>query len=314
MAQQDQSELEAAEWLAALDAGMADRAAFERWRREPLHALAFIRVEQVWRDLDTLRAPAIAPEAAAPAGQTTPSADGTSRRQMLWAAGLVGLVCASGGLVATRARANVLETAVGERRRFYIDRHICVDLNTASRLTWRAGRSGNELTLDRGELFVTLSPGAGACTLRAASQSFDMQSGQFDVRLREAGRVDLVALGGQARLAPAGGRSLVVSRGRRLRLGPGSPQEQAMSDGELRSLDAWKHGELLLHGEPLTIALAEYNRYLPEPMVLADETLGGVRLGGRFLTDDPAQFLDALRVNFAIRAERRDGTIRLSRA
>ena len=56
VSRQDRIDAEAADWLAAIECGTADRQAFEQWRSaDPAHALAFIRVSQVSGELDSLR-------------------------------------------------------------------------------------------------------------------------------------------------------------------------------------------------------------------------------------------------------------------
>ena len=48
-------------------------------------------------------------------------------------------------------------------------------------------------------------------------------------------------------------------------------------------------------------------------MVLGDPAIGTVRLGGRFLTSDPGDFIEALRRNFAIEATYESRRIVLAR-
>ena len=85
------------------------------------------------------------------------------------------------------------------------------------------------------------------------------------------------------------------------------------SDTEIRALSAWQEGELLFDGEPLSVAVTEFNRYLPTPMLLERPEIGTVRLGGRFLTNDPTEFLKSLRLNFGIQARLGHGKIELYR-
>jgi transmembrane sensor len=60
-------------------------------------------------------------------------------------------------------------------------------------------------------------------------------------------------------------------------------------------------------------AVAEFNRYLPDKIVLQDTGLAPTRLGGEFLIDDPDSFLTALHESFAIDHRRQDGRILLFR-
>ncbi|NWO67915.1 hypothetical protein, partial [Escherichia coli] len=86
----------------------------------------FIRISQAWRQLDRLpRNPAPPQEEAIEAPDEDAPAMPT-RRRALAAAGLAGLAVTGGTIFAVQsAAAQVVETAVGERRRFYVDEKAC---------------------------------------------------------------------------------------------------------------------------------------------------------------------------------------------
>jgi transmembrane sensor len=309
-------EQEAADWLAALDTGQADLAAFEEWRaRDTAHAVAFIRVEQAWRRLDRLAEAHVA-VATVPGSVVHPPQPVLPRRRALVAAAGAAVAVAGGGLVMTaRAAAHTVETAVGERRRFYIADRTCLDLNTASRLRWWKTGDGTEVSLLRGEVSLDLSAGAQPCTLDVGRARLRIEQGHFIARLRGEDAIDVVAIAGHVRLLPLRGQSRAASFPERVKLVVTADAATAhpISDAEIQALSAWQEGELLFDGEPLATAIEEFNRYLPTPMTLETPEIGRVRLGGRFLTNDPAEFLKALRVNFGIRAQSRAGKILLFR-
>ncbi|MEP9359941.1 DUF4880 domain-containing protein [Sphingomonas sp. KR3-1] len=313
----DRIEQEAAEWLAALDCGQADRAAFEAWRAaDPAHAIAFIRLDQTWRQLDRLGRAAPAPAAPDPVEpEALPAAPG--RRRALKIAGLAGLAAAGAGAFAIQqAAAHVVETAVGERRRFYVDEKACFDLNTASRLRWWHSDDGIQVELERGQLSLDLAAGSPTCTVRAGPAAFRFGTGNFDLRLVSHGVADVVAIRGVAHLlARHGGTGEVrLERQQGLTVSEsGAAHPRRIADDAVRALSAWREGELIFNGETLAEAVAEYNRYLRTPIVLADAEIGKLRLGGRFLTSDPAEFLEAARTNFGLRAEIRPDQLLLHR-
>ncbi|WP_404713764.1 FecR family protein [Sphingomonas sp. MMS24-J13] len=297
-------EQEAADWLAALDTGQADKATFDAWRAaDPAHLIAFIRVESAWRKLDRLRH---APDAAAmPTPVEDPRRILSRRRAMAVAAtAAAALTTGSGLFVATRTAAQTVETAVGERRRFYVAEHVCLDLNTASRLRWWITKGAFEIELQCGELSLDLGPGAPRCTLDAGQVRLWIDHGRCIARLRPGEAVDVVALTGAVHLMPGRGaaHSLIVPERAKLSVLADATTIHALSDHEIQAATAWQEGELLLDGEPLSIAVAEFNRYLPTPIVLETPEIGRLRLGGRFLTNDPTEFLKALRINFGIHA------------
>lgn len=309
----DRIDEEAADWLAALETGRADPTAFEAWRaRDPLHAIAALRLAHAWQRLDRL--------GAAPPAATTPAPSRRPpllrRRALVAGAGAAFALAAGGGLlVATQAAAQTVETAVGERRRLYITPRICLDLNTASRLQWWRARDAIEVRLLRGEVSLDLAPGAPPCTLDIASTRLRIDRGHVLARLRSTEAIDVVAVTGALRLLSGrstAGATTIAERAK-LVVRPGGIATRAVSETELRTLSAWQEGELLFDGEPLSVAIAEFNRYLPTPIVLTQPDIGGVRLGGRFLTNDPAEFLKALRLNFGIQARSSPGKIELYR-
>ncbi|MEJ2411105.1 MAG: DUF4880 domain-containing protein [Novosphingobium sp.] len=301
-------EQEAAEWLAALDSGRADRAAFEAWRAaDPAHAVAFVRADRTWRQLDRLSRIAALPgvDSAEESGESEQSAR-PGRRSFIQAAGLGALVVGSGTIFAVQqAAAHVVETAVGERRRLYIDEKTCLNLNTATRVRWWRGGKGFEITLERGQASFDLARGARLCTVRAGPLEMTLGAGAFDVLLLSPEKVNVVAIHGDARLLTGlGGGAVKLHRREQLAVSDkGIATPVTISDDAVQVRSAWREGELIFEGQTLTQAVAEYNRYLRKPMALADPKLGSLRLGGRFPTDDPTEFLDALRANFGLRVE-----------
>lgn len=309
-------EQEAADWLAALDTGQADLAAFEAWRaRDSAHVVAFIRVEQAWRRLDRLAEVHVAAAMSAAPVAPPPQAVPPRRRALVAAAGAAVAVAGGGLLMSTRATAHIVETAVGERRRFYIADRTCLDLNTASRLRWWKTGDTTEVNLLRGEVSLDLSAGALPCTLDVGRARLRIEQGHVIARLRGEDASDVVALAGRVRLLPSRGQSHdgFVPERIKLVVTADTTTTHPMSDAEVQALSAWQEGELLFDGEPLAAAVTEFNRYLPTPMILEQPEIGRLRLGGRFLTNDPTEFLKALRVNFGIRSQPREGKILLYR-
>jgi transmembrane sensor len=67
-----------------------------------------------------------------------------------------------------------------------------------------------------------------------------------------------------------------------------------------------------LDGESVTQAVDEFNRYRGQPMVIGDQRLAPLRIGGRFRIDESQQFLAALEQSLPIRAVRNsDGSVLL---
>lgn len=292
----------AAAWLVALDAGTADRAAFDRWRDADVrHAIAFAEVAATWRALDGVRA--IRPlQHAAPAARAAPSRHRLSRRMVLRGAIGTGVAAVAGGGFAYSAYArNRAETGVGERRMIRIDDRLIVDLNTDSILYWRTKGDQATLWLDRGEAAIDCRGDTTPVTLRTPSGSFALDGGSFNARLGRA-NCALTVLDGRAT-----GNGRTARSGERLSLMPGAARVDPGDDAAIDRVRGWRQGVLVLDGDRLDAALAEYNRYLRHRIAIGDPALAGLRLGGRFSTSDVSEFLSAMHASFGIVA-RRDAT------
>ena len=298
---------EAAAWLAALDAGSADVAAFEAWREADIrHAVAFVEVAGTWRDMDALRIAQGDMHRDVVAEPVV--AERPGRRNILRAAASVAVVVVAGGGFAYRATArDMATTAVGQRKTVAAAPGLSLDLNTDSRVYWKDG-TPTRVWLERGEIAVRLGR-AHRLELSTPGGRFRLEPGAYNARLRGAG----------CELAVLAGGGMFESAARRIGAG-----DVALANGgqltlrdvaDLGPVTAWQHDTLVLNGQSLDYALAEMNRYLPGKIVIGDPDLSRLRLGGTFATTDPGEFLRALRTSFGVRATTSaNGGIVLTRA
>jgi transmembrane sensor len=297
---------EAAQWLARADLGTLDEAAFERWRAaDPRHALAFIRVASAAR------------QTAQAAGQNS-SAGAASRgasvsRRSAIAAGLAALSLGGGGLLASRSYARTrASTPVGTTRGLDLPGAGVVTLNTDSAASWRRDGQGLRLWLERGEIALDLVERAVPVHVSGEQGGALLLPGRYNARLRE-GLLDLTILRGEARIdQPRLGSDAVVRGPHALLLAPGQTLVRDVSTQDLEALAAWRTGEILFVDQSLAGAVQEYNRHLVRKIVIADPALGGLRIGGRFVADDPRAFLRALQITQGVEVTSSGQTILLS--
>ncbi|WP_333605280.1 FecR family protein [Novosphingobium sp.] len=83
--------------------------------------------------------------------------------------------------------------------------------------------------------------------------------------------------------------------------------------GQVDLSTSWRQGQVSFDDEPLPLAVERMNRYLPEPLEVADTGAASVRVTGVFEDNDPAGFIDALRQLSGVRAQRQGGRILLSK-
>ncbi len=294
---------QAAMWLVRLDAGTADEQEFEAWRAaDPAHAAAFARmaavdeaVDDAYRDIRPVR-------------KSETSVRTVSRRNLLRVAVAFGAVSAVGigGWAAIGLRASA-QTRVGQRKRVVLPGGAMMELNTDSRASWRQSGQGLQVWLERGEIGLSVDSPVTSVRLFAGGQNVQIQRGDFNARLRD-GALELVVVGGECRLettsAVAGGaRGFPVSAGQGILTAGTSIEPRALSSSEIEFATGWRNGELILNGQTLGAVVEEYNRYLDHKIVVADPDLMSLRLGGRFTSTDPADFLKALQSSFGVKVQ-----------
>lgn len=292
----------AAGWLAALDAGTADRDAFEAWRGADVrHAVAFAEVAQTWQDMNDLRLVPCGAGDVAPTHAFAPiETQKPDRRRVLRAAVALGTIAVAGGGFVMRAAArNKVDTAVGGRRTVSDDPAFTIDLNTDTSIYWKEG-TPLRLWLERGEIAIRLGA-ANRLNLMTPGGTFHLEPGTYNARLRGAS-CELAVLAGQGGLGDGGrifapGEVALATAGQ-ASLRPGG----ADLPTDLGRITAWQHDTLVLNGESLDYALAEMNRYRLQKIVIGDPALSRLRIGGTFATTNAREFLEALQTSFSVKA------------
>ncbi len=291
---------QASEWLARLDAGRADPAEFEAWRdADPRRAAAFAEVAAAWSKLDALRD-------AEPRRRPAPGLNPTRRA---WLGGGMALAAGLAG-AAYLGRDRFLRertvTGVGERRTLALPDGSSVELNTDTEVLWRFDKEHRRLWLERGEVALTIAQDALRPFELFTKQGLArLASGQFNARLRPAG-LDLIVLAGRAAIKTAAGEAQAVVESatdarQALAVTTAGVAVAAAPEDLVQNVQAWRRGEIVFEGQRLADAVEEYNRYLTRKLIIEDPKVGALRLGGRFLTDNPETFLDALRTTFGLR-------------
>ena len=230
----------------------------------------------------------------------------------------------------SEGRSEIIEAAVGEHTSTTLPDGSSIALNAASRMTVRFSKTERQVRLDRGEALFDVHPDAARPfivqtdfgRLRVTGTSFlvrvDADSARATV-LRGAveGRSSRHDLG--SRIWRTGSVVLtapvVAHAGEELYFTPASVTVASISTGESDRRLAWRTGMLAFNGETLLQATAEVTRQTGLTFEFADPALGQLRIGGYIKADDPVAFLQLLRDNFGIVADRPTARrARLSRA
>jgi len=308
---------QAAEWLVRFDAGRGDPEAFEQWRNaDPRHAAVFAQIAATWQKTAELRTgnvdlqadTALAEEPAAVSAGGEPW---LSRRSAMTALAGAAVVATGAGALLWDRRAYA-ETGVGERRTVRLPDGSRAELNTDSRIAWQLGNR-LEFWLDRGEAAIVVAQASRRAVIaRLASLRAELLDGRYNLRLQGEAPT-LVTFAGRARVTDGRGVVTTVMPGHALTDEGAGLGDTALSPAQLDRAGAWQRGEIIFDGMTLARALAEFNRYLPTRLELADPSIATLRLGGRFNTDDPQAFLQALHDGFGIGSRAGEGRILLFR-
>ncbi len=286
----------AALWFAKLDAGSADLADFEAWRAAPRHAAAFARIAATDLALDRVNGLALQDDP-----DLKPSRR-MSRRDLLSAAAFIALALIAGGVWLSSASRATAATPVGGRKTVTLPDGGTIDLNTDTKVSWKFDGASRRIWLERGEANVSVPTDLRPCSIFAGDTAVEFNGGSINARLRNRA-VAISVLKGDCSVGPKDARGEQVTRvaaNEAVVSGAGVTRVYPLSDDNIQAISAWQRDELIFNGETLGTAVDEYNRYLANKLEIADPALSGIRLGGRFKTNDPQAFLDALHTSFGV--------------
>ncbi len=299
---------EAADWHARMDCGTGDLTDFEAWRSaDPRNAAAFARMLGAAAEISRLK----------PALRQRSRSAATDRRRFIQAAvASAGALCLGGGAFAIlRGNRVSASTGIGDYQRVVLAGGGQLDINTDTSVQWRMDDGERTVWLKKGEIALSVPPSSIPMCLYAGGQRVVFDGGSVNARLRN-GALDLLVLDGAARVRPSTstGDAVTVRAGEAVLAGDTIARTRVMSANDIEFVSAWQQRQVYFNGETLGAAVEEYNRYLPKKISIGDPSIQGIRLGGRFNTHDPADFLASLHDGFAINAIRTaDGSIVLTR-
>jgi transmembrane sensor len=315
---------EAAVWTWRLDSGAvaaADRQAFEAWlRQDPRHRRAMEEMSKVWNAMDGL-AEVKRGEKIATFADAEKRAD-VRKRYPWWfaAAAMLAVIFAGTIWLQKGSETQVLATAVGQQRNAVLADGSVVMLNTNTILETRLTRGVRQVYLRKGEAHFQVAHDRSRPFLVHAGDAVVRAVGtQFEVRLLSGQHVDVVVNEGRVEvqaaapgLAPAAAGGVPVSAATVRDLSAGQQLSTASADyavvpvtpAQLSSELAWRDGAIVFDGEALADAIAEIERYTDARIVISDPGIAGLRVGGRFRTDDVQGFFDGLQAALPVTIRR----------
>jgi transmembrane sensor len=306
----DRALREAATWLARQRVGRLDEAAFVKWRDgSPANALAFCRVVALWRtEVDAIERPVLSARRS-PIGLL-------SRRSVVRAGAVAGVAAMvmGGAFVAPAYAWHSATTGVGESRRILLSDGSAVELNTDSRVSWRFSSGERTFWLEQGEVCLNLRDGAVAM-VRGGASPIALSPGLFNLRKRRDalellivdGRADV--LGEHPRRAIAANRAAAQA----VSVSDRTVTARMADTDQVAVSTAWRDHAVLFQEVPLRNAVEDYNRYLSRKIVIADHDLADTLVGGRFESNDPTAFLEAIAIGLNVHVRTTDSGYFLTR-
>ncbi len=136
----------------------------------------------------------------------------------------------------------------------------------------------------------------------------------FNIRKRT-DVVELTVTHGLVSVTAANGHRAQVAAGKTTLIRPDIVATTELDATVLRQRVAWQDGYIELNDETLDQAVAEFNRYRDQPILIGDPRIASLAIAGRFGVHDSDAFVSALHASFAITAERTpDGVVVLRKA
>lgn len=307
---------EAAAWFARLradDVSERERVQFQHWLAASNdHREAYERLEVLWSRLGThAGTPEIAAALRASQVQRQSVNNGRNRaRRRVMACGaaaaLLLAVFAGSWMVwqGPQAIQRTYATGTGEQRTLVLEDGSRVTLDTDTRLSTAYSSNVRRLTLERGRAFFRVAKNPNRPFLVSTPDGVVRATGtQFEIYERD-GSVEITLVEGRVIVtsdsaANRHGIATTMQAGQRLLMGKGFP-EPILETAQTDITTAWLSGKLVFNDTPLPEAIAEFNRYASNKLVIADDTLKRMHVTGVFHTDDSRAFVDALHVSYGV--------------
>lgn len=315
---------EARAWVRRLRSGAAtrkDARELARWRAcGPGHAQAFERAKREWQAIGGVAQAhqRLFPAAAAPARAASHAAVAVDTRRR-W---LLGAGFASAGAAAVAAVVHPplalwpswselvadYRTGTGQQATVTLAGDVELMLNTQTSLAVQpagAAGGGERIRLIAGEATLRRGPGAPFVELVAGDTRIVPGVGNVAVwRQEERYRVSCIE-GRVEVMHPM--RTVALLEGEQIWCGATGVSPVAQVD--MAQTQAWRRGELVFRGTPLSEAIHEINRYRSGRVVLASDSLARHRLSGHFRIDALDEAIEQIEVLFGARATRWPGGI-----
>jgi transmembrane sensor len=327
----EQIEREASEWIARLNAddlSADDRARFEAWRsRHPLNARTY---EELSATLQRFVSAGPLVRAVSFAQSMNEAATGSSSHSNVpprryWAfaaaAAAVIVIAAIGWFSYDRlSPGTTFSTAVGEQASISLPDGSTLELNSNSLARVDYSKASRVIHLDRGEGFFKVAHDpqrpfwvvGGGSWVRAVGTAFNVYLRSIGVEVTvsegtvEVGSADALTGRAPSDEAIASAAASVLTAGQRADLHGTAIATRQLSAAEAQRSASWREGTVYFENQPLSEVIAELGRYTNLELIVKDEALRRLPVGGTFKAnpDGAEALLTMLEQGFGLQVNR----------
>jgi transmembrane sensor len=292
------AEAEASDWIARLnadDVSAEDRGQFDVWRAaQPLNARVYEELSATWNEF-------VAAGPMVRAASFAQSMNEATRVRTPWrrwtaAAAAVLVVVASGLYMQRLFPGTKYQTAVGEQATVSLPDGSTLQLNSNSLARVIYSDNARVIRLVRGEAFFKVAHNAnrpfwvvgGNSWVRAVGTAFNVYIRATGIRVTVSeGTVKVGSADALANRAPPesvvdSGPVAVLTVGQQADLGGTATATRSLSSAELARSVAWMDGTLYFERQPLGDVVDELSRYTTVRLIVDDEKLRQLSVGGTF--------------------------------
>lgn len=312
----DRIDQEASEWIARLnadDVSDVERKQFAAWRdAHPMHARSYDELMGTWQAFTA----AGSLVRAVSFGHSMNAATVPRSFQWRWVAAAAVLILGISlyWYTADRVPEQVLQTAIGERASISLSDGSTLELNSNTLARVSYSRRTRTIHLDRGEAYFKVKHDterpfwvmSGGSWVRAVGTEFDVYLRTRDLRVTVSEGAVKVGT------APVS----VISAGQQVDIGTSAAVMRELSATDLTRSAAWRTGTLYFENQPLGEVIDELSRYTSARMIVTDDTLRLLPVGGTFQANAQGAelLLSMLQDGLGVRLRRDKGSIYISRA
>jgi transmembrane sensor len=216
-------------------------------------------------------------------------------------------------------RTEKIAAVAGERRSFTLADGSHIDLNANTSVLVENGRNERRVRLDSGEAFFVVSKDKSRpFIVETPAGSVRVTGTQFNVLTESASQLDVTVVEGTVQVRPGEPKEanspnpVILGAGDQLTVEDGGSRLRPLSSGDVDDALAWRKGQLVCAGMPLSEVLARFGHY-HSIKITATPGAASQRLGARFNLDDLDGFLLQLERVLKVRVRHvADGTISVS--